>query len=69
MNEAIYKVIDRFPRNELISLVQGYEFEGYDRTIDTHIKNLRKKIAAMPAGEEVILSVRGAGYKLRDHVN
>ena len=54
-----------FPRNELISHVQGYEFEGYDRTIDTHIKNLRKKIAVILADEEIILSVYGVGYKLR----
>ena len=54
-----------FPRNELISHVQGYEFEGYDRTIDTHIKNLRKKIAVILADEEIILIGLRVGYKLR----
>jgi DNA-binding response OmpR family regulator len=34
-----------FTRSELINKVQGYEFEGYDRTIDSRIKNLRRKIA------------------------
>ncbi len=52
-----------FSRNDLISLVQGYEFEGYDRTIDTHIKNLRKKIAAMLPDREIISSIYGEGYK------
>ena len=44
-------------------LVQGYEFEGYDRTIDTHIKNLRKKIASIMPDTEIISSVYGEGYK------
>ncbi|MGB5750883.1 MAG: winged helix-turn-helix domain-containing protein, partial [Desulfobacterales bacterium] len=44
--------------------VQGYEFEGYDRTIDTHVKNLRKKIGKALPGEEVIVTVYGIGYKL-----
>ena len=51
-----------FSRSELISRVQGYEFEGYDRTVDTHIKNLRKKIARRLPGEEVISTVYGIGY-------
>ncbi|MGC9325667.1 MAG: response regulator [Desulfomonilia bacterium] len=52
-----------FSRNDLVNLVQGYEFEGYDRTIDTHIKNLRKKIAAVLPDTEIISSVYGEGYK------
>jgi two-component system, OmpR family, response regulator BaeR len=52
-----------FSRNELLNRVQGYDFEGYDRTIDTHIKNLRKKIALMIQDEEMICSVYGVGYK------
>lgn len=54
-----------FPRNELIGQVQGYAFDGYDRTIDSHIKNIRKKIATVLDDEEVILSIYGVGYKLR----
>lgn len=52
-----------FTRNELINLVQGYDFDGYDRTIDSHIKNLRKKIGAHLPGKEVISTVYGLGYK------
>lgn len=53
-----------FSRNELINTVQGYEFEGYDRTIDSHVKNLRKKIARHLPEQEVISTVYGMGYKL-----
>jgi len=52
-----------FSRSELINRVQGYEFEGYDRTIDSHIKNLRKKIAQKLPGQEIISTVYGVGYK------
>ena len=52
-----------FSRSELINRVQGYEFEGYDRTIDSHIKNLRKKIARKLPGQEIITTVYGVGYK------
>lgn len=52
-----------FSRNELINRIQGYDFEGYDRTIDTHIKNLRKKIAQRLPGQEIISTVYGVGYK------
>jgi two-component system response regulator BaeR len=52
-----------FSRNDLVNMVQGYEFEGYDRTIDTHIKNLRKKIAVLIPDHEIISSVYGEGYK------
>jgi len=52
-----------FSRNELLSKVQGYDFEGYDRTIDTHIKNVRKKLAKLLPGEEIIQSIYGTGYK------
>ncbi len=55
-----------FSRNELISIVQGYEFEGYDRAIDSHIKNLRKKIAEHLPSRQVIRTVYGVGYKLSD---
>jgi two-component system, OmpR family, response regulator BaeR len=52
-----------FSRSELLNLVQGYDFEGYDRTIDTHIKNLRKKVATMASGQELVSTVYGIGYK------
>ena len=53
-----------FSRHELVNIVQGYDFEGYERTIDSHIKNLRKKIASYLPGQEVISTIYGVGYKL-----
>ncbi len=53
-----------FSRTDLVSLVQGYAYDGYDRTIDTHIKNLRKKIARILPDRQVIATVYGMGYKL-----
>ncbi len=53
-----------FSRAQLIHQVQGYDFEGYERTIDFHIKNLRKKLAAHLPDQELICSVYGVGYKL-----
>jgi two-component system response regulator BaeR len=58
-----------FARSELINRVQGYDFEGYDRTIDTHIKNLRKKIAQKLPGREIITTVYGVGYKFSFMIN
>jgi two-component system response regulator BaeR len=52
-----------FSRNDLLRQVQGYEYEGYDRTIDTHIKNLRKKIGERLEGENPINGVYGVGYR------
>ena len=53
-----------FSRSELLDKVQGYSFDGYDRTIDSHIKNVRKKIAEILPHKEVILTIYGVGYKL-----
>jgi two-component system response regulator BaeR len=53
-----------FSRNELLDKVQGYQFEGYDRTIDSHIKNLRRKIADILPDKQVIQTIYGVGYKL-----
>ena len=58
-----------FSRNELINRVQGYDFEGYDRTIDTHIKNLRKKIAVILPDQEIIITVYGVGYKFNTYAD
>jgi len=55
-----------FSRNELIHNTQGYAYEGYDRTIDTHIKNLRRKIGEALPDREIIVTVYGVGYKLSD---
>jgi DNA-binding response OmpR family regulator len=53
-----------YSRFELINRVRGYEFEGYERTVDSHVKNLRRKIEADPASPRVILTVLGGGYRL-----
>jgi two-component system response regulator BaeR len=52
-----------FTRSQLLDKVQGYQFDGYDRTIDSHVKNLRKKIAQKLPGIEIIHTVYGVGYK------
>lgn len=52
-----------FSRSELLDRVQGYQFEGYDRTIDSHIKNLRKKIGEVLPKQDIIRTVYGVGYK------
>lgn len=52
-----------FNRTELLEKVQGYNFEGYDRTIDAHIKNLRKKIEKDQKNPEFVKTVYGMGYK------
>jgi DNA-binding response OmpR family regulator len=52
-----------FTRLQLLDLTQGEAYEGYERTIDQHIKNLRKKIEPDPANPRYILTVHGVGYK------
>ncbi|WP_416347692.1 winged helix-turn-helix domain-containing protein [Cryobacterium sp. 10I1] len=42
--------------------MRGYEYAGYERTIDSHIKNLRRKLGA--SGAEVLETVLGVGYRL-----
>lgn len=61
-------VLARYPgrvysRFELINKVQGYDFEGYERTIDAHVKNLRQKVEADPKNPRFIKTVFGIGYK------
>lgn len=55
-----------FSRTQLLELMQGSTFESFDRAIDSHIKNLRKKIERDPQAPEYILTVYGVGYKFRD---
>lgn len=52
-----------FTREELICMVLGEDFDGYDRTIDTHIKNLRQKIENDPKNPKYVLTVHGIGYR------
>lgn len=53
-----------YSRYELINQVRGYEFEGYERTIDSHVKNLRRKLERDPRNPSVVETVLGAGYRL-----
>jgi len=58
-----------FSRAQLIEKALGYDFEGFDRTIDVHILNLRRKIEPDPTHPEYIKTVYGAGYKLSEVSN
>lgn len=54
-----------FSRYELVNRVRGYEFAGYERTIDSHVKNLRRKLdRAGGDGGAVIETVHGVGYRM-----
>ena len=52
-----------YSRLQLLDLVQGEAFEGYERTIDAHVKNLRSKIEPDPQRPTHVLTVYGVGYK------
>lgn len=52
-----------YTRLDLVDIALGYDYEGFERTIDTHIKNLRQKIEDSPKIPEYILTVYGVGYK------
>jgi len=57
-----------FSRYELVNRVRGYEYAGYERSIDSHVKNLRQKLGSGAA--ELVETVTGVGYRLgvdRDH--
>jgi DNA-binding response OmpR family regulator len=53
-----------YSRYELINRVRGYEFDGYERTIDSHVKNLRRKVERDPHDPKIIETVLGVGYRL-----
>lgn len=53
-----------FTREELIDAAFGMAYDGFDRSIDTHVKNLRKKIEDDPRNPVYILTVYGLGYKM-----
>ncbi|WP_196599871.1 response regulator transcription factor [Pectinatus frisingensis] len=55
-----------FTRLQIVEQMQGNSFEGYDRTIDVHIKNLRRKIEDNPREPRYILTVYGVGYKFAE---
>ena len=53
-----------YSRQEIIDTVFGFDFDGFDRTIDTHIANLRKKLKIADPHNEYVESVYGLGYRL-----
>jgi DNA-binding response OmpR family regulator len=53
-----------YSRSELINRVRGYEFEGYERTVDSHVKNLRRKVEGDPGSPVIVQTVFGGGYRL-----
>ena len=57
-----------FTRAQLISNLHGVVYDGYDRSIDSHIKNLRRKLEDNPAEPRYILTVYGIGYKFNQEI-
>ena len=55
-----------FTRAELIERALGYAYEGFERTLDSHVKNLRRKIERDPSQPRYIETVFGVGYRLRE---
>lgn len=55
-----------YSRAQLLSAVWGYSHDGYEHTVTTHINRLRAKLEADPLKPDFILTVRGAGYKMRE---
>jgi len=55
-----------FTRAQLLDAVRGVAFESYERAIDSHVKNLRRKIEPDPRQPRYILTVYGVGYKFAD---
>ena len=52
-----------YSRDQLLASAHGSQRDISDRAIDTHVKNLRKKVQAVEAGRECITSVYGVGYR------
>jgi two-component system, OmpR family, response regulator len=68
--DLLFKLVE-FPgrvysRMQLLEHIQGDAYDGYERTIDSHIKNLRKKIEPNPEHPRYVLTVHGAGYKIAE---
>jgi DNA-binding response OmpR family regulator len=58
-----------FSRLELLELAFGFDYQGFERTVDVHLMNLRKKIETNPTDPRYIQTVYGIGYKFEDGVN
>lgn len=65
--ETLFKNPNKtFTRDEIIEIAFGYDYEAYDRAIDTHIKNIRHKIEEDPKSPKYIKTIYGLGYKAGD---
>jgi DNA-binding response OmpR family regulator len=53
-----------YSRMQLLDKIQGDAYEGYERTVDSHIKNLRKKVEVDPEHPQYVITVYGVGYKM-----
>ncbi|MHB1519157.1 MAG: response regulator transcription factor [Acidimicrobiales bacterium] len=53
-----------YSRFELINSVRGYEWDGYERVVDSHVKNLRRKLHDHPDDPQIVETVLGVGYRL-----
>ena len=53
-------------RDELITYALGYEYDGFERSIDSYIKNIRKKLAGPEHENGYILTVHGFGYRISE---
>jgi DNA-binding response OmpR family regulator len=58
-----------FSRSQLLLAVRGVTFESYERAIDSHIRNLRKKLDFDGSGEDWIITIHGVGYKFTESNN
>jgi DNA-binding response OmpR family regulator len=55
-----------FTRGQLLDAVHGVAFESYERAVDAHVKNLRRKIEPTPGHPRYLLTVHGVGYRFAD---
>jgi two-component system alkaline phosphatase synthesis response regulator PhoP len=57
-----------FTREQLLDRLHGVAYDGYDRSVDAHIKNLRRKLEVDPGDPRYVLTVYGVGYRFTDEV-
>lgn len=57
-----------FSRAQLLSRLHGYAYDGFDRSVDAHIKNLRRKLELDPSNPRYVLTVYGIGYQFNDEL-
>jgi DNA-binding response OmpR family regulator len=55
-----------FTRSQLLDAIHGVAFESYERAIDAHVKNIRRKLEPDPRAPRYLLTVYGVGYRLAD---